>query len=340
MSDLYFLSFRDVASNSVGVTAGEVYRQASVTAGSAWSGLNPGDMKWVPWADVGALFAGQHVCFVIHGFNVSARDGFRSGGAIAQECERLGTMGLAMTGADVVVTVLWPGDGLLGWNWFTAWPHGLATSANFCDFLLSSAFKADEVSFITHSLGARIAFQTIDATLAAKNAAPRFRYSTAVLLAAAVDASALDEEFAPAVAALERVVVLSSKQDKTLKTWFTIGDTAESVLINTYTGDGSGNALGRFGPKFKDGSPAIAKTEWYQIDSDWKQDHGDYMPTLSDPQPNMTNGWSDRRGNVAQFYVDVFNPAPFNLPRWNGGQRQGWAQDRTDEFRAGWKPKM
>ena len=66
-----------------------------------------------------------------------------------------------MTGADLVIPVLWPGDGFIGWSYLTATQHSKATGARFATFLASAAFTAAEVSFISHSLGARVVLETV-----------------------------------------------------------------------------------------------------------------------------------------------------------------------------------
>ena len=274
MADLYYLSFRDIASASTGVTAGEVYALDGVGPDTAWPGAGVSGANWVPWDKVPDLFRNKRVCFVVHGFNVDRDRGVRGGGPVSQECEGLGSLGLAISSLDMVVTVLWPGDGFLGWSWFTAYDHSKTTGARFAAFLVSSAFTASEVSFVSHSLGARVVLETVAQTVPLH---PRFAFGAAVLAAAAVDDNALDDpEYAVAAAALRRIVILSSRMDEVLKVFFTLGSIAEQALWSSY--DGDARALGRYGPAFTAGSPAPPKTEWYEIQPQIGQDHGDYLP--------------------------------------------------------------
>jgi hypothetical protein len=330
MGALYYLSFRDVANPGTGVTAGEAYR-LEVDAGADWTALTLTGGEWVPWDQVSGVFAGKRVCFVVHGFNVPLVAGVRSLGPPAAAFEALAGPPLAMPGADLVVPVVWPGDGFILWSYFTAFAHAATVGARFSDFLRSSAFSAASVSFISHSLGARVVLETVRQTLAASGGAPRVPFETAVLMAAAVDDDALDTPaFAPVAGpgGLRRIVVLSSMTDTVLSGDFPLGDVVDGVLFAGYAADA--RAMGRFGPAFQDGAPAAAKTEWYAIAG--QQDHGDYLPAGGAPP---TQGWTDKPQTVGLFCRDVIDAARFAEPRL-----QGWAQDNTGRFRAGWVPRL
>ena len=326
---LYFLSFRDIAApGSLGVTAGEVYALTPMTAKVDWRKAELTGAQWVPWAQVSEVFRDKRVCFVIHGFNVPLSDGVRGGGPMAQEFEGLGIRALKIAAADVVVPVLWPGDGIQGWSWLNAFHTSKTAGARFSDFLISSAFQAAEVSFISHSLGARVVLETVKQTLARR---PGFAFDTAVLTAAAIDDNALDDpEYAPATNGLRRIVVLSSMKDTVLQTWFTIGSAIEGALWWGY--HPTTRALGRFGPAFKPGSPGPAKTEWYEVRPGIGQDHGDYLPDGNAGLP--TNGWSDKREKVGLFCQDVFDKQPFKPAL------DGWGFDHTPDFRSPWPPRF
>ena len=327
---LYFLSFRDILTTSVGVTAGEVYSLPGAGPATAWPTARLAGADWVPWADVANIFRGKRVCFVIHGFNVNTGAGVRSCGPMAQEFAGLGKLAMTVAAADVVVPVLWPGDGLIGWSWFNAFHTSETTGARFADFLLSSAVQAAEVSFVSHSLGARVVLETVAHTVARR---PDFPFDTAVLTAAAVDDNALDSpDFAAATKALRRIVILSSMKDDVLKNLFTIGAAVEGALWWNYKT--TTRALGRFGPAFKAGSPGPVKTEWYEIKPGIDQDHGDYLPDGAKALPPLPNGWSARRQDVGDFCHDVFDALAFTP------NQKDWGADHTASFRPGWPPKF
>jgi hypothetical protein len=322
---VYYLAFRDVASSSIGVTVGEVYSLPAVP-GTDWRQARLAGANWVPWAQVADVFRNKHVLFVLHGFNVDANHGIKSCGPAAQEYEALGNLGLAIDGVDLVVPVLWPGDGLIGWSWFNAYGSSAATGAKFADFLTSSAFTGSVVSFFSHSLGARVVLETIAKTPPTS----RFSFDTAVLTAAAVDDNALDDpQYAKASAQLKRIVVVSSMKDEVLKVYFTIGSAVERALWRSY--DGTTRALGRYGPAFADASPVPQKTEWYEVRPEIGQDHGDYLPAGWNPPLDV---WSPKQQQVGWFSKDAFDQRPFrpDLPNWG--------IDHTPAFRPGWPPNF
>jgi hypothetical protein len=327
MTDLYYLAFRDIFSNGLGVTSGEIYVQRNVTPATAWPQVSPQDMKWVPWAQVPDLFRSKRVCFLVPGFNVPSSHAIWCEGPAAQEYEALGSLNLKTAGADIFVVVMWPGDGLFGWSWFNAIDSSKDTAARFSEFLISSAFTASDVSFITHSLGARVVLETVE------RAAPRARatFSTAVFLAAAVHDDALDDnEYAASSARFGRIVLVSSMHDVVLEAAFGLGGFAERGMWLPL--EGLSRALGRYGPKFKADSKFPAKTEWYEI-TGVEQGHGDYLPDGS-ARSGPPYGWSAKVQDVGVFCRDLFDAQPF-LPAL-----AKWAVDHTASFRPGWIPKF
>jgi hypothetical protein len=327
MPDLYYLAFRDLSTTSTGVMSGEVYKQADVSPTTNWPKTSPSDLIRVPWGDVPGLFRGQRVCFLVHGFNVPATHAIWCEGPAAQEFEALGKLGLQITAADIVVTVMWPGDGLLGWNWFTAYGHSKETGRNFVDFLTQNAAQASEISFISHSLGARVVLETV-----AQAKDKDLPFGTAVLMAAAVDDNALDDgEYSAASAALKRIVVLSSMQDEVLEYLFTAGSLVERALWWSY--DGTSRALGRYGPAFAANSKVPAKTEWYEIKPSVKQGHHNYLPA-GDQLPGPPYGWGTTQKETGAFCRDLFDARP-PLP-----DLPDWGIDHTRSFRPDWPPKF
>ena len=331
MADLYYLSFRDITSLSTGVTAGEVYRQPNVGGQTDWSNIDLSSGEWVPWGQVGDVFRGKRVCFILHGFNVPTVNGVKSCGPAAQAYEDIGDFALNLTGADLVVPVLWPGDGFILWSYFTATAHCQSVGARFTDFLRSRAFTAASISFISHSLGARVVLETVSQTIKASANTPRVPFETAILMAAAVDDDALDAQSFVAVtgsSGLRRVVVLSSMADTVLEYAFPPGDAGDGLLFQGF--DPDLRALGRYGPSFSDNSTAAAKTEWYAIKAG--QNHGDYLPVGAAPP---TQGWTDKPKAVGYFCRDVLDESAFTEP-----PLKGWATDGTSRFRPGWTPKF
>jgi hypothetical protein len=329
VGDLYYLSFRDIAAPaSTGVTSTEVYCQSDVDPAFGWQDAILQGGNWVAWGDVANVFRGKRVCFVLHGFNVPLDSGIRTCGPAAQSYEALGDYVCKMTGADLAVPVLWPGDGFILWSYFTANAHAVAIGTNFATFLASAACTALEVSFISHSLGARLVLETVTRSLAPERQPSQAAFGTAIFMAPAVDSNALDYPFAAATGpgGLKRIVVLSSPTDSVLSGVFPFGDAVEQALWLDFKG--TGKAMGLVGPVFADKSTARPITEWYEIGGG--QDHGDYLP---DGDANPV--WEPKPEKVTLACSEVVNLQTFAQPPLNG-----WATDKTGTFRPGWVPRL
>ena len=96
----------------------------------------------------------------MHGFNANVDHGVKGGGPAAQEFEALGyCRALQITGADLVVPVLWPGDGFIVTSWFTAIPNAdnATDKQNYSRYYpkpLPAEVLFDAVSIMTRSDGA------------------------------------------------------------------------------------------------------------------------------------------------------------------------------------------
>jgi hypothetical protein len=186
--------------------------------------------------------------------------------------------------------------------------------ARFAEFLTSSAQTASVVSFVSHSLGARVVMETVAQANAPGRSPPVF--DMAIMAAAATNDDVLDDPtYAAGVRALRRIVVISSWKDSVLAKAFPLGNEVEAAL---WTNDkGSTRALGRYGPKaLKTDSPAKGKVAWYDVDPGLGCGHDGYLPSpWGFPAPNLTvNGWNANRGHFAQFLRSAFTPGPFTPP--------------------------
>jgi hypothetical protein len=312
------LSFRDMAVKSGGaVTSAAVY-DAPVTNLTPWTPIP--SLRLMSWEEVRQAVQGRHVGFVIHGFNVNRDNGVTSCGAFAQELTPGGALAgvdppidLFAPSLDLVIPVLWPGDWYLPINYPFLLPDVRTTGRHFADFLVSSATRIARVSFVTHSMGVRVALEAIQQTLARSTPKPVFE--TAIFTAPAASDEVLDDpDYAAAVAAVERFVVVSSRADTVLRDAFPIGNAAEQAL---WPNDpGADDALGRYGPRLTPGSKALGKTEWYEMPADGPQpsgyNHGDYLPTPADLALGYPNGWSLKRvriGGLSQAVLDGQTPA-------------------------------
>src|SRR5437764_5705177 len=140
----------------------------------------------------------RDVLFAAHGFNVS----FAAGACALGRLETA----LALPSICQFIAVLWPGD---SWLPVVNYPFEGDTAmhcgrllAGFCNRNLTAAAS---LSFVTHSLGARLALE------ATKRMARKVR--SVCLTAAAVNDDCLTGEYADAFANAELVSVLASRGD-------------------------------------------------------------------------------------------------------------------------------
>jgi hypothetical protein len=300
---MFVLSFRDMATpRCSAVTTAAMYKVDPVAPATVWSPA-PG-FTLASWSEVSALVKNKHVCFLVHGFNVNRDSGYTSLGAMTQEFTGAGVLGtgsppldLEIDGVDVIIPVLWAGDWYLPINYPFLLPDIRLTARHFADFIWSSTAMMRRVSFMTHSMGARVALETVRATLAGKDRYTLPAFDTALLTAAAVADDIMDQAaFADTVAAFRRFVVVSSTADKVLSGYFPTGNAVEQALW--LDDPGRDEALGLYGPRLKAGSAALAKTTWYRLND---HDHGDYVPAPASPAPSFPNGWSAKREVIAEI---------------------------------------
>ena len=146
-------------------------------------------------------------------------------------------------------------------------PH----SHDMCTYLTSST----EISFVSHSLGARVVMETIKRLHS-------YRIRHVVLMAPAVDDSSLANPKVYQVAsnAADRVAVLASRKDNVLKYAYAAGDTLQAFMF--FWKDVADLALGYHGPRKSKQYAIPAKVYAEQIPDVRGSDHGHYIP--GDPQ--------------------------------------------------------
>lgn len=318
------LSFRDMSVKQCGaVTPAAIYDLDPMSANFPW--VPAPAARLVEWIDVRPLLAGKHVCFVIHGFNVNRDDGTTGLGAFAQEFAGSGALAamapplnLGIESVNLFIPVLWAGDWYLPINYPFLLPDIRLTAKYFADFAISADAQIARISFMTHSMGARLALEAMEHILAAipgtGSATPAF--GTVLLMAAAASDQVLDDpDYGAAIAAVVkdgRFVVVSSKADQVLKWDFPVGNLVENALWANDPGED--DALGRYGPVLRPDSPARAKTSWYAlplgvIPGDY--DHGDYLPLPRTPTAPWPNGWNLKNSKIAALAQAVFmNTSP------------------------------
>ena len=185
----YFLNFR--ASNVGGPVIDPQLLEGDGT-------VNPLHWSVVPADQIPSRLAGRNILFAAHGFNVSQQQGACSLGL-------LGTY-LKLPSPDVFVGVLWPGDSVVPiidypFEGNVAQDCG-GRLATFCN---QACAKAQSLSFVSHSLGARLVLEAV-ARLDRKA-------QSVCLTAAAINRDCLVSEYSNAAGNAERISILASRKD-------------------------------------------------------------------------------------------------------------------------------
>ena len=141
----YFLNFR------IRGVGGPVIDPYLLTGNGA---TTPPSVSVVPWGQVTSLLAGKSVVFVTHGFNVSYEDG-------ANALEQLAAY-LNLPPSYQFIGMLWPGDAAIPYidYPFEGGP-AMDSGAKLAAFCNRWCAGAQSLSFVSHSLGARMVLQAI-----------------------------------------------------------------------------------------------------------------------------------------------------------------------------------
>jgi len=218
---------------------------------------DPPALMSLPWDSIPILVRDKDVLLATHGFNVSYQGGVTSLGRLEAA--------LQIRPNEAYFGVLWPGDWIIpAINY--PFEDGIASKtgkllADFCNRWLASART---ISFLSHSLGARVILEAI------KGSARRVRH--ACITAGAVNNGCLLEEYAAAGANCDSFLILSSRADRVLEFAYPPGDALADLLDPDHSPFEA--AIGRAGPA----APIPSFTRLYQIPDDLGYDHGDYLP--------------------------------------------------------------
>lgn len=218
-----------------------------------------------PARTVEALSVHQRVVFVTHGFNVDRPGGLAQTNAFAAR--------LDLPPDTARVAVVWPGDSRIGAaSYMLEGNKADDTGAAFADFIEWALPRGTELNFISHSLGARVVFETLKRL-------PRgaFRVPQVCVMAPAVDDFSVSEPpvYRRPVEAAGRVAVLSSERDNVLRWAYPLGDLLQSFVF--FWKDVSGLALGYHGPRPGRFDPVPANVAHVPIPASCGVDHGDYL---------------------------------------------------------------
>jgi Alpha/beta hydrolase of unknown function (DUF900) len=247
--------------------------------------VTDGTLTYLTYPDLLNDIRGRHILIGVHGFNV------HQAGAVDhfQEWNTL----LELGSSAIFIGALWPGDSA----WLGALEYGFAARSamqsgdSLADFINRNMGSALSVSFVSHSLGARVALNTIQGLL------PSLTIRRVVLMAAAVDDDCLTQEFAPAAKKVIDISLLTSDRDDVLKLAFPLGNPLSGIFAQGHPYWHA--ALGRDGPAALP-VPNNLHAGW-QLPDSWNVGHGDYLP----PSAPFPEGY-----NPAPYIVPLDIPSP------------------------------
>lgn len=214
---------------------------------------------------------GRDVVLATHGFNVDQDAGLTS----LANWETLLQLGPEF----VFVGVLWPGDcSLLGpLSYPGEGRPAMESGRSLADWIdRHVAPVANSVSFISHSLGARV---MLEAIAALQSQVP---VRGLALMAGAVDDDSLVKEFASSAQRADHVHLLASIEDHVLAEAFPIGNLLQELIDFNHPYFRA--ALGHKGPR---GPIPNRPTGTFQIPSQWDFGHGSYLEVDPPVQPPL-----------------------------------------------------
>jgi pimeloyl-ACP methyl ester carboxylesterase len=230
---------------------------------------------------------GKDVLLATHGFNVDLSHGFNS--------LTLWEDKLSLSANVVFIGVLWPGD---SWIPVIDYPfegnEATRSGQLLSKFLDANFTEAASLSFVSHSLGARMVLETIRQLSR--------RVSNLVLMAGAIDDDCLTDEYQDAANKVDSISVLASYGDEVLSLAFPAGNFLGGIISRGHPYWHA--ALGREGPATISG--VNLHTGDWQIPNEWNYGHGNYLPgpsgvplpppvdlpTLAVVVPGDTSAWS------------------------------------------------
>lgn len=213
---------------------------------------------------------GRPVLIGTHGFNVNFVD------AVAKLSYWSGL--LHLPDSAVFVGVLWPGD--------SVWAHGLdypdeprvadEAGQSLAAFIDAAMAEASDISFASHSLGARLVLQAVSRMSR--------RVRRVILMAGAIDDNCLMTEFQSAAARIDKISVLASRHDEVLALAFPLGNLLGGILDKGHPWWHT--ALGRDGPQ----NPwPVNFHAPFEIPRNWDYGHHHYLQD-SPPYPGPDVG--------------------------------------------------
>ena len=225
---------------------------------SAW---DDGTLSVTPEAFADRV-TGRDVLFAVHGFNVDRQDGIDALSLWSQRC--------LLPDNYLFVGVLWPGDSrfLPIVDYTYEGVEAIASGKLLFRYLNQYAARAQSISFVSHSLGARTVLETVAGLRS------DFKLRRVILMAGAIENDCLVREYADAAKKASEIYVLASRSDYVLEWAFPAGNLVGEIIMHGHPYDRT--ALGRDGPVRP--TPSGLQVESWQIPDTWDYGHLDYLP--------------------------------------------------------------
>ena len=205
--------------------------------------------------------AGREVVFATHGFNVNRTEGFHALARLERELS-------LPQGSFLFVGVLWPGSWWLPVvNYPSEAGDAVSCGRSLARFIRSNV-GSGSLSFVSHSLGARLVLETVKQLAFAPTRRAR---EVCVLAAAADDDCLTTRQYRSARTNASRTSVLASRGDRVLELAYPAGDFLSDLF---YDDDGPWRrALGYHGPH-----PFPEQYALHAQIPGATYGHGDYLP--------------------------------------------------------------
>ena len=215
-----------------------------------------GDLK----PDLLEAIRGRDVFFIVHGFNVNQKDGLKHLGYWLDKVD---------VGNAVKIGVLWPGDCFIPiFVDYVVEGHEAIKSGDLLSAFLNANFTgAVNLSFVSHSLGARVVLQTIRGL--------NLHIRRVLLMAGAIDDNCLTSEYADAAKKIDQISLLTSKRDFVLAAAYPLGNPLQGIIDRGHPYYHA--ALGREGPAQPAQLAPRLQSGW-EIPGKLDYGHLDYIP--------------------------------------------------------------
>lgn len=268
----------------------------AVTSGYLFRVENDFDNDWnMRLPEFTIATKGKRLLILVHGYNNSRSIG-------RSLLVRFSSMLANAGNSDVMLCVLWPGD---GWAKALTYPfEGLDaddTANALFKWITTNVASNSRIAFVGHSLGCRV---VMNAALQLERY-NKIALDRICLMAPAIDNNSLgslDKNcYKKATLAIDRLAVLASEEDLVLQLAYPMGDLLQSIFYNEHWG----RALGRTGPVEND--PAILNRieQVPKSKPNLSIGHGDYLD-IDPEKPMQTKAQSEKF--VLQFLDRVPNP--------------------------------